>query len=242
MQLTVRLFAGLRERAGVDELVLDRFPNDGPGVLTVGECKRLLAERHPELGDLSGVAGVVGTEYVPDGHVLRSGDELALLPPVSGGQSPTDRELEEGVFLLCAQALDPNVLGAWVQHPACGAVVTFTGVTREHNRERDVVELDYEAFEAMTGPEMGRIFEDCRSQVRAQDGLTGDTDPMRMVCAHRTGKVGVGEPSVVICVASPHRDAAFWAARFLIDTLKERLPVWKKELYHDGQHWIGERS
>ena len=103
----------------------------------------------------------------------------------------------------------------------------FTGTTRDTNRGQEVVRLDYEAFHAMAGPEMSRIFEDCA----AAQARVGGGDPrldLRMLCVHRTGTVGVGEPSVVIAVASPHRDAAFLAARFLIDTLKERLPVWKK--------------
>lgn len=244
MQLTVLFFAGLRERAGVGELVL----GDLPEPLSVGQLKSELARRHPELGDLASVAGVLGTDYVSDGHLLASGDRLALLPPVSGGQGDStedDARLAAGLFELSPGPLDPGRLAQRVQHPACGAVVTFTGVTREHNRERDVVELDYEAFEAMTGPEMGRIFRDCRAALenpeRSGSG-SADLEPLRMLCVHRTGRVGVGQPSVVICVASPHRADAFQAARFLIDALKERLPVWKKELYQDGQHWIGERS
>lgn len=244
MQLTVLFFAGLRERAGVDELKLDDLPEP----LTVGQFKAELGRRHPELGDMTSVAGVLGTDYVPDAHLLCSGDRLALLPPVSGGQADSgdeDARLAAGLFELSAEPIDPGLLGQRVQHPACGAVVTFTGVTREHNRQRDVVELDYEAFEAMTGPEMGRIFSDCRAALEDParlGGEKGEIEPLRMLCVHRTGRVGVGEPSVIISVASPHREAAFFAARFLIDTLKERLPVWKKEVYRDGQHWIGERS
>jgi molybdopterin synthase catalytic subunit len=244
VQLTVLFFAGLRERAGVDELVLDDLSEP----LSVGQFKAELGRRHPELGDLTSVAGVLGTDYVPDGHLLCGGDRLALLPPVSGGQAdPGDEDvrLAAGLFELSAEPIDPGRLAQRVQHPACGAVVTFTGVTRDHNRERDVVELDYEAFEAMTGPEMGRIFKDCRSALEDPElfgGEGGETEPLRMLCVHRTGRVGVGEPSVVISVASPHREAAFFAARFLIESLKERLPVWKKEVYQDGQHWIGERS
>jgi molybdopterin synthase catalytic subunit len=117
-------------------------------------------------------------------------------------------------------------------------VVVFTGSTRGRNRGRQVVRLEYEAFEAMAGPEMARIFGRCRRELRADEGERA----LRMLCQHRTGVVGVGEPSVVIAVASPHRALAFEACRFLIDALKESLPVWKKEHYPDGEHWIGERS
>ena len=230
MDLSVRLFAVLRERAGRDALELAGLPEG----LTVGELKARVAEAHPELGDLTHVAGVVGTEYARDDRVLVEGDPVALLPPVSGGAGP---DYAAGAFELSSEPLDVSSLQARVVAPHCGAVVTFTGVTREYNRGQDVVLLDYEAFEAMAGPEMARIFADCRERF----GDKGERR-LRMLCVHRTGTVAVGEPSVVIAVASPHREAAFEAARYLIDTLKERLPVWKKEVYGDGHHWIGDRS
>lgn len=239
----MRLFAVLRERAGRAELTLE----DLPGELDMGGLKCELEARFPDLGALEHVAGVVGTEYVPDAHKLCEGDQVSLLPPVSGGAPEgaeadgadgTDGEagLAAGVFELSADPLDPGALGRRVGHPACGATVVFTGSTRDFNRGQAVRQLDYEAFDEMAGPEMARIFADCRERF----GL--DEPRLRMLCAHRIGRVGVGEPSVVIAVASPHRVTAFEAARFLIDTLKERLPVWKKELYGDGHHWIGDRS
>jgi len=231
MQLTVRLFAALRERAGTDALTLDALPE----ALDVAGLKRALTERHPELGDLAHVAGVVGTEYARDDRVLAEGDEVALLPPVSGGAPSEDELLAAGVFEISDEPLDPAVATRRVTHASCGAVVTFTGTTRATNRGKDVVRLDYEAFRAMAGPEMERIFDSCRAEHGADGAL-------RMYCAHRVGTVGVGEPSVVIAAASPHRDTAFQAARFLIDRLKESLPVWKKEIYADGEHWIGDRS
>lgn len=238
MRIEIQLFAALRERAGTDRLVLE----DVPEGTTVDGLKSLARAACPALGDLGSVAGVVGTAYARGDTVLRPGDEVALLPPVSGGAPGPDDDLERGVFELAAEPLDVAALQARVAHPSCGAIVLFTGTTREHNRGQDVVRLDYEAFHAMAGPEMGRIFDECRS---AHGPASAQGDPrraLRMLCVHRTGTVGVGEPSVVIAVASPHRDAAFGAARFLIDTLKERLPVWKKEVYGDGHHWIGDRS
>jgi len=244
MDLSVRLFAVLRERAGTEELHLTGLP----GALSVGELKREIASRHPALGDLSSVAGVVNECYVSDATALSEGDRVALLPPVSGGQRGQGRsgradgpagDYARGVFEISAAALDPGALQARVADPACGAVVTFTGTTRARNRGQDVVRLDYEAFLEMAGPEMARIFAECRTTF----GSPGDPErALRMLCVHRVGTVEVGEPSVVIAVASPHRDRAFRAARFLIDTLKERLPVWKKEVYADGHHWIGDRS
>jgi molybdopterin synthase catalytic subunit len=234
VRLTVRLFASLRERAGRERLVLE----DLPAGLDVAGAKRLLEERHPELGPLQSVRGVLGTSYVPDATRLVEGAELALLPPVSGGSGAgEDEALARGVFELCAEALDAGSAQARVEHPSCGAVVVFTGNARERNRERDVVRLDYEAFPAMASQEMAHIFEDCLARIVGDSGHR-----LRMLVQHRTGTVPVGEPAVVIAVACPHRDAAFQATRFLIDELKARVPIWKKEVYADGHHWIGERS
>jgi molybdopterin synthase catalytic subunit len=226
MHITVRLFAGLRERAGADEIHLADLPEP----LDVAGLKRELGARRPELGPLGFVRGVVGTEYVPDRTALADGDEVALLPPVSGGSA----DLARGVFEISAAPIDPAACQQRVEHPACGAVVLFTGVTRETNRGKDVTRLDYEAFEAMAGAEMGRIFARARA-------LHAEAE-RRMLAGHRTGTVGVGEPSVAIAVASPHRDAAFEVARFLIDELKKSVPLWKKEIYADGHHWINDRS
>ena len=229
MDITVRFFASLRERVGVDRLLVDGL-RDGA---TLSELKVELARRHPELGSLAHVAGVVGTTYANDARVLRVGDDVALLPPVSGGS--TDDDFETGVFELVAERLDPAAAQARVAHDSCGAIALFTGTTRATNLGRDVVRLDYEAFEAMTSPEMGRIFARCRAEVLGEERA-------RMLVLHRVGTVAVGEPSVVISVASPHRAAAFAACRFLIDELKRSLPIWKKEIYADGHAWIGDRS
>lgn len=235
MDLSIRLFAALRERAGTDTLRLEGLPDD----LDVGGLKRELGSRHPELGDLGHVRGVLGTRYVDDSAAVDGSEEVSFLPPVSGGSGNEDQALARGVFELSAEPLDPAECQRRVSHPSCGAATLFTGSTRDRNRGEDVEKLDYEAFEAMTGPEMERIFEDCRERFE-----TGK-DPeraVRMLCQHRTGVVEVGEPSVVIAVASPHRALTFDVCRYLIDTLKERLPVWKKELYEGGHHWIGDRS
>jgi molybdopterin synthase catalytic subunit/molybdopterin converting factor small subunit len=249
VDVQIRLFAALRERAGTGELVLRGLPAGA----TVGDAMAALARERPELGDLGHASAVVGTTYVPISHRLAPGDGLALLPPVSGGcgapQDASDPRLLAGLFELSAAPLDPGALHARLVHPSAGAVVLFTGTTRGVNRGQDVVRLDYEAFAEMAGPEMDRIFAECRARFGAAPEDTLASPPrtlpgsgLRMLCVHRTGTVGVAEASVVVGASSPHRDMAFAAARFLIDTLKERLPVWKKEVYGDGHHWIGDRS
>jgi molybdopterin synthase catalytic subunit/molybdopterin converting factor small subunit len=240
MRLTLQLFASLRERAGGARFELDGLP-DG---LDVSGLKRELARRMPELGDLGHVRGVIGTDYVRDDAKLGDGDLVSLLPPVSGGapgpDAPPDpdEDLARGVFELLATPLDLASAQRRVASPSCGAICAFAGTTRDSNRGREVLRLEYEAFEAMTGPEMARIFGRCRAALRSSEPERA----VRMLCQHRVGVVPVGEPSVVIAVASPHRAVAFEACRFLIDELKASLPIWKKEHYRGGEHWIGERS
>jgi molybdopterin synthase catalytic subunit len=246
VEIRIRLFAVLRERLGRESLLLADLPEP----LDVAGLKRLLVERHAELGSLAGVRGVLGTEYVSDDTPLADGQEVALLPPVSGGRPDADAELAAGVFELRADPLDPEEARRRVTHESCGAGVVFTGTTRERNRDRDVGHLDYEAFEEMAGAQMARIFADCRerfgppsaSASGAEDASAPEDLALRMLTLHRTGRVEVGEPSVVVAVASPHRDAAFRACRFLIDELKRSVPLWKRESYRDGHHWIGDRS
>jgi len=244
MHVTLRLFAVLRERVGVERLRVDDLPEG----LDVTTLKRSLEERHPELGPLDHVRAVVGTSYVPDSTALADGQEVSLLPPVSGG-APKDEgdagdDVARGAFELRVRPLDPREAWERVAHDSCGAVVLFTGTTRERNRDRDVVHLDYTAFDEMAGAEMRRVFDECLAAFGPgshPEGASADRR-LRMLVLHRTGRVEVGEPSVVVAVASPHRDAAYAASRFLIDELKARVPLWKKETYEDGHHWIGDRS
>ena len=234
--LEVRLFAVLRERAGADSVLVRQVPAG----TTTAQLKGLVESQFEAVGDLSFASVVVGDEYAAAERVLAPGDAVALLPPVSGGAPGSS--LEDGVFELSGDPIDPAALQGRVASPSCGAIVLFTGTTREVNRGQEVSRLDYEAFQEMAGPEMRRIFGDCLAAHGPGSATDGVDRTLRMLCVHRTGVVGVGEPSVVIAVASPHRDAAFLAARFLIDTLKDRLPVWKKEVYREGHHWIGDRS
>jgi MoaE-MoaD fusion protein len=235
VKIKVLFFAGLRERAGVGEAIVDGLE----GGADVAEAKRVVVERFPNVKSLAGVRGALGGRYVDDDAKLKDGDELALLPPVSGGAPDRDADLERGIFELSAAPIAVESCRRRVSHESCGAAIVFVGSTRDSNRGKDVVELEYEAFAAMAGPEMARIFERCV----AEHGSPNDpAKKLRMLCVHRTGKVELGEPSVVIAVASPHRAAAFDACRFLIEELKKSLPVWKKERYVGGEHWIGDRS
>jgi molybdopterin synthase catalytic subunit len=135
-------------------------------------------------------------------------------------------------FALHAQPLDPGLAASQVPSSADGAVVVFLGIVREESRGRRVVRLEYEAYGSMAEAEMARIFAEMAERFGVE----------RARVDHRVGICGIGDPSVAIAVAAPHRAAAFDACRYCIDELKKRVPIWKKEVYEGGAEWIGERS
>lgn len=198
MNVTVRLFAGLRERAGSDELALE-LPDDARVGDVLDQMDALIA----------GVPVVmaVNQEYADREQSLTAGDELALIPPVSGGSVGTVH------VRVIAEPLSLDRLLRLVRDPRAGAVVTFLGVTRE------VPELQYEAYVPMAEREMERIVQEA---IR-RHGLCA------AAAEHRTGPVPLSEASVAIAVSAPHRAEAFAGARQIIDELKARAPIWKKE-------------
>src|SRR5436305_754821 len=210
VRVTVRLFAGLRERAGTGRLELD-------DVERVADIWSRLG-----LGDEpGGLLYAVNREYVDRGATLADGDEVAVIPPVSGG-----------AFLLSAEPLDLGRVVAEAASDDAGAVATFVGTVRRHSRGREVERLEYEAIEEMAEPMLHRL----AAELTEKHGLC------EVAIHHRVGAVDIGEPSVVIAVSAPHRAAALDACREAIDTLKETIPLWKKEIYADGEEWIGRGS
>jgi molybdopterin synthase catalytic subunit/molybdopterin converting factor small subunit len=205
----VRLFAGLRERAGWSQREVEAS--------TVADVWNALG-----LGDEpEGLLYAVNKEYAERTRTLAEGDEVALIPPVSGG-----------AFLLSEEPLSLDRAVDEVRDERAGAIATFTGTTRATSRGRDVVHLDYEAYEGMAEQVMAEIAR----------GLTERYDLCAVAVHHRTGRVTIGETSVVIAVSAPHRADAFAACRDAIDQLKERVPLWKKEVYSGGEAWIGRGS
>jgi molybdopterin synthase catalytic subunit len=205
----VRLFAGLRERAGWAQREID--------VSSVADVWPALG-----LGDEpNGLLYAVNKEYAPRDRVLADGDEVALIPPVSGG-----------AFVLSDEPLSLERVVDEVRDDEAGAIATFTGTTRIHSRERTVTHLEYEAYEGMAERVMAEIAE----------GLHARYDLNAVAIHHRIGHVGIGETSVVIAVSAAHREAALAACKDAIDELKERAPLWKKEIYEGGEQWIGQGS
>jgi molybdopterin synthase catalytic subunit/molybdopterin converting factor small subunit len=207
--VTVRLFAGLRERAGWSQREVDAE--------TVADVWRAL-----ELGDEPvGLLYAVNKEYATPDRALADGDEVALIPPVSGG-----------AFLLSDEPLSLERVVDEVRDEQAGAIATFTGTTRIQSRGHTVTHLDYEAYEGMAERVMAEIAE----------GLQARYELSAVAIHHRVGRVGIGETSVVIAVSAPHRQDALAACKDAIDELKEHVPLWKKEVYSDGEEWIGRGS
>jgi MoaE-MoaD fusion protein len=210
--IRVRVFAGLRERAGWSERELEI--DEG---LRLGDLWTLLGlDDEPP-----GLLYAVNHEYAGADRVLVPGDEVALIPPVSGG-----------AFRLSAEPLDPNAAVAEVSVPEAGAVATFIGTTRMRSRGRTVQYLDYEAYAEMAEKVMAELAE----------SLKAKHDVSEVAIHHRTGRVDIGAVSVVIAVSAPHRAAALTACAEAIDTLKKTVPLWKKEVYEGGEEWIGKGS
>jgi MoaE-MoaD fusion protein len=217
VQVTVRLFAVLRERAGAPELTLD-LP-DGARV-------------RDALSELSGLAGdvplvmAVNREYAPEDRVLDAGDELALIPPVSGGSRtdpPSGGSVRSAPWVRVTEdALSIDALAERVCDPRAGAVVTFQGVTREVER------LEYEAYVEMAEERMAEI----ALEAVERHGLCG------AAVEHRVGTVPLSASSVAVAASAPHRGEAFAGAREIIDRVKAEAPIWKKEVEGGDERWV----
>ena len=209
MRVQVRLFAGLRERAGWSSREIEA---------------RTVADIWPALGlgdEPDGLLYAVNREYADPTLELHEGDEVALIPPVSGG-----------AFLVTEEPLSLEAAFDEVADERAGGIATFTGTVRRQSRGREVTHLEYEAYAEMA--------EDVMAKLAAH--LESRYDLCAVAIHHRVGRVEIGEASVVIAVSAPHRQDALAACRDAIDTLKETVPLWKKEVYESGEEWIGRGS
>ena len=210
MAVRVRLFAGLREQAGWSQRDLD-------GIARVADVWVALGlGTEPE-----GLLYAVNREYAKRERELHDGDEVAVIPPVSGG-----------AFRVTEEPLSLEAVVAEVADERAGAVATFTGTVRRQSRGREVTRLEYEAYAEMAEDVMAQMARD----------LQGRYDLCAIAIHHRVGTLGIGEASVAIAVSAPHRQDALAACRDAIDRLKETVPLWKKEVYEGGEEWIGRGS
>ena len=210
MRVNVRLFAVLRERAGSESLEIDL--DEGA---TVADAVRALG---PVAGEMP-FRVAVNREYANDATPIAEGDELAAIPPVSGGAPESTGVVRAKVR---AEPLDLDALSRSVGDPAAGAIVTFQGVTRE------VDSLSYEAYAEMAEPTIEAILRECA----ARHGLQA------IAAEHRIGEVALGEPSVIVAASAAHRGEAFAGAREAIDRIKAEAPIWKKEISDGGESWV----
>jgi len=217
MRIAVLYFAVFREKLGRDSEALEL-----PAGATVATAIEALAARHEVIAKLRGRFRVaVNQDFSDDAHALADGDELALIPPVAGGS--------ERHALLLATPLSLDRCIAAVSGPGMGGVVTFTGAVRRHSRGVAVVRLEYEAYAPMAVREMIRLCDEIEAEIAG----------VRLAVEHRVGTLAIGDIAVAIAAAAPHRAEAFAACRAMIDRLKDRVPIWKKEIGEDGAEWVG---
>ena len=225
MRIKLRYFAMAREIMGKSA----EEREVGAGATAGSIFEELIAETARLSAMKGSVLLMVNQEYVSPDHALSDGDELALIPPVSGGSVDA---IASKRFVVTEALLDPRAVEMLVASPAAGAIVTFTGTVRDNARGQHVIALDYEAY-----PEAAeKLLAQIGDEIRDRWGIE------RTAIAHRTGYLTPGEASVVIAVASPHRGEAFAACAYAIERIKEIVPIWKKEHYSDGATWVGSEA
>lgn len=210
------LFAVYRERAGTGRLEVE-LPQGARLEELLSEVRR----RVPRLAPASAtIVAAINQEYAAPDTPLHDGDEVALIPPVSGGSPMVE---------LTDRPLDPEAITARVRKDIYGGVVTFLGTTRLYTEGKQVLYLEYEAYPDMARKEMEKI---CRELVERWG-------PLDVAIAHRVGRLEIGEISLVVAVAAPHRKEAFQACQYVVDRIKQKVPIWKREVFQDGSVWVG---
>jgi molybdopterin synthase catalytic subunit len=205
---------------------------DLPDQATLRDLLAHYQQQTPRLEPIAAsLAMSINQEYAPPESQLKSGDEVALLPPVSGGSGQLNSVAEQAghsrYAAIVDQKIDTQALLQKIKQPEDGAALVFEGVVRNHTRGRRTLYLDYEAYPEMALKQMDSLAQQALSRFPIRD----------VALAHRVGRLQIGETSVAIAVASAHRNAAFEACRWLIDTLKRTVPIWKKEYFEDGAVW-----
>ena len=220
MNINVRLFAGLHDLLGQRQITLQLAEG-----ATIAQLRERLSQEYPVVTPfLSTLVCAVDEEYVTSEHPLRDGDEVALIPPVSGGSGA-----DEGLFQVTSEPLDPQRLIEAVRRDESGAVVLFYGVARNHSEGRRVRGLEYDAYPSMAEKKLREVAD----EVRARWPVTG------IGALHRTGRLAIGETSLLVAVSAAHRQQALEACQYAVDRIKEIVPIWKKEVWEEGDAaWV----
>lgn len=219
--VTVKLFAAAADAVGARRLEGDWAGQSASALVA------LLAGQYPRLQPLVPVLAVaINREYAQKDQVIQPGDEVALIPPVSGGSG------EAPLFEVTEAPLSADEIASRVTNPYSGATLVFVGTVREFTKGRQTIHLEYEAYPEMAVAQMKKI----------GDEIAAQWPGARTAIVHRVGTLGTLEASVVIAVATPHRADAFAACRHAIERLKQIVPVWKKERWADGEEWVGSQT
>jgi MoaE-MoaD fusion protein len=229
MQIRVLFFGVLRDLIGRGSEAVN-LPNSA----TLGDLLEHYQKLIPGLKDVAAsMAMSVNQEYAGAEAKLNEGDEVALLPPVSGGaEAISSPQPQSWHAAIVRERIETEALLLRIKQPQDGAVTVFEGIARNHTRGRRTLHLDYEAYEAMALKQMEQLAQQALTQFSIRD----------LTIVHRLGRLEIGETSVLILVASAHRAAAFDACRWLIDRLKRTVPIWKKEYFEDGAVWADGES
>jgi molybdopterin synthase catalytic subunit len=221
--ITIKLFATLKDKAGRDELQINSRSS------TVFELLKEVSDEYPALSEILSCGRIlisVNQEFVKGDALIKDGDEVALMPPFSGGSGAKGRVcIQQGPF-----SLDSEIELLKRASPSIGAIVTFLGTTRDISRGKRVSKLEFEHYPGMAEKKLDEI----RARAIREFGV------IEVTIIHRTGVLPIGENIVLIAVAAGHRDEAFKACRFCIDELKRTTPIWKKETTPEGEVWVEE--
>ena len=228
MKVRTKFFAAIKDIVGTPEVELEL-----PDGITAGDLFQQYCQQHTPLSRYANNTMIsVNLEFVPPETRLHEGDEIAFIPPVSGGNSRGTRSSEDIAMIdIIETDIELEPLVQHVRKNSNGAVVTFLGVVRGFSRGRNVLYLEYEAYREMAVRKMQQVADEVREKWTIDD----------IAIVHRVGHLEVGERSVAIAVGAPHRKAAFEACEYAIDRLKEIVPIWKKEVWEGGEAWIDDR-
>jgi molybdopterin synthase catalytic subunit len=227
--ITVKLlfFGMARDTTGAEEISFDL-----PDHSTAATARELILAKYPSLAGFgNSLLLAVNQEYAEPGRQIHDGDELAIFPPVSGGAEVSQTSVgdsSQDFFELTIDPIDVGAVARRVILPQCGATVTLDGYAREWTKGRRTLYLVYEAYAPMAMSELKKLGAQAREKF----------DIAHIGVVHRTGRLEIGETSVVISVSAPHRRAAFEACEWAIRELKRTVPIWKKEVFEDGEVWV----